>query len=83
MRKDAKINEIVTLDDFSKTPPAYIVNATSTKPELVLVDYEAKEEQKIREAAGKGGAAGGATGAAGGLGAGRAKVAKKDDKKQA
>ena len=41
MRKDAKINEIVTLDDFSKTPPA------------------------------------------GGLGAGRAKVAKKDDKKQA
>lgn len=47
MRKDAKINEIVTLDDFSKTPPAYIVNATSTKPDLVLVDYEAKEEQKI------------------------------------
>jgi len=44
MRKDAKINEIVTLDDFSKTPPAYIVNATSAKPCLVLVDYEAKEE---------------------------------------
>ena len=82
MRKDAKINEIVTLDDFSKTPPAYIVNATSTKPELVLVDYEAKEEQKIQEAAGKGGGAGGAIGAPG-LGAGRAKVIKKDDKKQA
>lgn len=82
MRKDAKINEIVTLDDFSKTPPAYIVNATSTKPELVLVDYEAKEEQKIQEAAGKGGGAGGAIGATG-LGAGRAKVVKKDDKKQA
>lgn len=82
MRKDAKINEIVTLDDFSKTPPAYIVNATSTKPNLVLVDYEAKEEQKAQEAA-KGGNAGGSMGAAGGLGAGRAKVAKKDDKKQA
>lgn len=46
MRKEQKINEIVTLEDFCKTAPPYIVNAVSTKPNLVLVDYEAKEEQK-------------------------------------
>jgi hypothetical protein len=44
MRKEAKEDEILKIEDYIKNPQSYIINAKPGKTPLVLVNYEKLEE---------------------------------------
>ena len=80
-RKKNNQGELISLEQFSKQNQNlnYIINSVGKKPQLVLVDYEAKEEQKQQEQA-KGAAPGGGLLGARGAQAGP-RGGKKEEKK--
>ena len=56
LRKEQKVSEVVSIEEFVKNPSNYVINAKPGKFQLVLVDYEKKDQEENEKEKGQKGA---------------------------